>query len=242
MFRVQVFQHVPFEGLGSMESVFREAGASVNHTHWFQGETSSAPDAFDMLVIMGGPMGTYDEEKFPWLKQEKDAIKRAPEAGRPVLGICLGSQLLAEVLGGQVTRNGHKEIGWFPVEKVSEGSASWVSKIFPERFNTFHWHGDTFSIPSGARLLFQSEGCAHQGFVWNEQAVGLQFHPEILPEVISSWIENGDEEVQAGGRYVQTPEKMRGHSEDFKANNGFVASLCHELMRRSDPKETAGEF
>ena len=230
--RVEVFQHVPFEGLGSLESFFASAQAHVAHTRWFQGGKAPRQESFDLLVIMGGPMGVYDEAEFPWLKDEKRALKETLEAGKPVLGICLGAQLLAEVLGGVVTRNPYREIGWFPVERAAPGSgSSWVSRYFPERFPTFHWHGDTFSIPSGATHLFRSEGCSNQGFVWKERAVGLQFHPEIRPETIASWLENGQEELQPGP-YVQSPDRMRGLPEDFTNNNGWIAKACGELMRR----------
>jgi GMP synthase-like glutamine amidotransferase len=227
--RVQVFQHVPFEGLGSLESVFTAAQVRIAYTRWSQGEPSPPLQSFDLLVIMGGPMGVYDEEQHPWLKEEKLALKRALDAGKPVLGICLGAQLLAEVLGGAVTRNPHREIGWFPVERVSTIPASWVSGCFPERFTTFHWHGDTFAIPPGAAHLFSSEGCSHQGFCWKDRAVGLQFHPEITPEAITSWLENGAEDLQPGP-YVQSPDQIRGRPGDFTANNGWMEKLCRELI------------
>ena len=230
--RIQVFQHVPFEGVGSLESFFSEAGVHVAYTRYHDGDSPPAPEAFDLLLVMGGPMGVYDEEIHPWLREEKQALQNALDAGKPVLGICLGSQLLAEVLGGVVTRNAHKEIGWWPVESLSDSASSWISGCFPDRFTTFHWHGDTFSIPPGATSLFRSEGCAHQGFVWNDRAVGLQFHPEITPGAIASWLENGDEEVRAGGPYVQTPDQMCGKAEDFSENNGWIAKVCEELIRR----------
>ncbi len=229
--RVQVFQHVPFEGLGSMESVLSSFGASIAYTRFFEGDLSPAIDAFDFLIVMGGPMGVYDEAEFSWLREEKRALKEALVSGKPVLGICLGSQLMAEVLGGVVTKNPSKEIGWLPVERLPEASSSWVTGIFPERFTTFHWHGDTFSIPPEATSLFRSEGCAHQGFVWGEKAVALQFHPEITPETTVSWVKHGAEELTPGP-YVQTPEEIRGKPEDFEANNIWIARLCDELIRR----------
>lgn len=229
--RIQVFQHVPFEGIGFLDSVFSEAGAQVAYTHYYDGEVPPAPEAFDVLLVMGGPMGVQDEEAHPWLKMEKRALKEALEEEKPVLGICLGAQLLAEVLGGAVTRNAQKEIGWWPVER-SPGSKSWVSDCFPDRFKTFHWHGDTFSIPPGATSLFRSEGCANQGFVWNDRAVGLQFHPEITPEMIDSWLENGDDEVKAGGLYVQSPAQMHGRAGDFAGNNKWIAGVCAGMFRR----------
>ncbi len=147
--------------------------------------------------------------------------------------ICLGAQLMAEVLGGAVTQNRHKEIGWWPVENLPETSANWVSALFPQNFTTFHWHGDTFSIPRGAMPLFRSEGCAHQGFVWGECAVALQFHPEITRNDVDSWVENGGDELRSESPYVQNRAEIRGHPEDFKANNAWMAALCRELIRRA---------
>ena len=229
--RIQVFQHVPFEGIGSMESVFRDSGALLDYTHYFADQNPPPLDAFDLLLVMGGPMGVYDEVEFPWLKEEKRALKAALFAGKPVLGICLGAQLMAEVLGGKVTKNPHKEIGWFPVECLPEAASSWATEYFPERFNTFHWHGDTFSIPSGASPLFRSEGCANQGFAWGENALALQFHPEITPETAVSWVKHGTDELTPGP-YVQSPEQICGTPEDFIMNNGWIAGLCRAMMSR----------
>src|SRR6185369_13107145 len=101
-----------------------------------------------------------------WLREEKRALRAALDSGKPVLGLCLGSQLMSEVLGGIVTRNTHREIGWWPVERLPGLASDPVASCFPDWFRTFHWHGDTFSIPPGAVSLFRSEGCAHQGFAW----------------------------------------------------------------------------
>ncbi len=231
--RVRVFQHVPHEGLGAMESVFAGAGAGaeIETTRFFEGEKPPALDSFDLLVVMGGPMGVYDETEFPWLIGEKRALQSALKAGKSVLGICLGSQLMAEVLGAKVTKNGHREIGWWPVEKLPGAHVSWVAHCFPPRFSAFHWHGDTFGIPPGAVPLFRSKGCANQGFAWGEKAVALQFHPEITPEIAATWLETGASELQPGP-YVQTPEQIQGRAEDYESNHGWLKDVCRELIRR----------
>ncbi len=230
-FRIHVFQHVPYEGLGAMEAIFAAVDAQIQRTCFFAGDIPPSSEAFDLLVIMGGPMGVYDEGEFPWLKAEKAAIKDAFAAGKGVLGICLGSQLMAEALEGRVTRNTYKEIGWWPVERLPEAQNHWVAQCFPERFKTFHWHGDTFSIPPEAVPLFQSEGCAHQGFAFGDKAVALQFHPEILPEIAATWLQTGAAELTPGP-YVQTPEQIAsGTPDDFAANNGWTGRLCRGLLR-----------
>src|SRR5690606_31100731 len=157
----------------------------------------------------------------------------------PVLGLCLGAQLMSVALGGAVTRNAHREIGWWPVEKLPGLDAHWAAACFPAAFTTFHWHGDTFSIPGGAVSLFRSAGCAHQGFAWGERAVGLQFHPEITPQAVGRWIE----EAEAGGggdlapgTYVQSAGAMRRDAADgerVEENNRWMAALCGLLMDRA---------
>ena len=240
--RLHVFQHVPFEGLGSLEPFFAARDASIVYTRFFDGGKPPPPAAFDMLVVLGGPMGVYDEDKHPWLKEEKAALRAALAAGKPVLGLCLGAQLLSEVLGGAVTKNAHREIGWWPVEKLpgtaGDARSTLAASCFPDRFTTFHWHGDTFSIPPGAVSLFRSAGCAHQGFAWGANpggttAVGLQFHPEITPAAITTWI--AESLAEGGGDlrpgpYVQAPAAMAGRPEDFAANNAWMSALCARLL------------
>jgi GMP synthase (glutamine-hydrolysing) len=227
--RVRVFQHVPFEGIGSLETFFAEAGATVEFTHWYRGDSAPDPDGFDLLVIMGGPMGVCDEAKFPWLKEEKMALKTALDAGKSALGICLGAQLMAEALGASVTKNLVPEIGWLPVERLPEAESSWAAHCFPERFTPFHWHGDTFAIPRGATPLFRSEGCAAQGFAWGEKAVALQFHPEVTPVIIRDWIGKGISELSPGP-YVQTPERIEAELALCVENNVWIGEICSRLL------------
>ena len=230
-FRIQVFQHVPYEGLGAMEGILSAVDARIERTCFFQGELPPPPESYDLLVAMGGPMGVYDEAEFPWLAMEKTALQAAFKADKGVLGICLGSQLMAEVLGGRVTQNPHKEIGWWPVERRPEAKGNWAVQCFPDKFRTFHWHGDTFSIPPGAVPLFRSEGCEHQGFAYGGKAVALQFHPEIQPEVVSTWLQTGAADLTSGP-FVQSPEQIEsGSADDFAANNGWMARLCRGLLR-----------
>jgi GMP synthase-like glutamine amidotransferase len=136
------------------------------------------------------------------------------------------------VLGGDVTRNLHREIGWWPVEWLPGTEKHWVSSCFPDRFTTFHWHGDTFSIPPGATALFHSEGCANQGFAWGDRAVALQFHPEITAEAIDAWVAasvaEGGGELKPGP-YVQSAVTLHGHPGDFAGNNAWMTRLCGRM-------------
>jgi GMP synthase-like glutamine amidotransferase len=192
--------------------------------------------------VLGGPMNVYEHARHPWLADETAFIGEALRAGKSVLGLCLGAQLMAVALGGHVAANAHREIGWGPVETVPEARADARALCFPARFTTFHWHGDTFSLPAGAVWLFRSEACAHQGFAWGERAVGLQFHPEITAEAVEAWIEVARKTGGEGGGdlrpgpYVQTAAAMRdgagARAGLVAANNLWVEKLCAVLTRR----------
>jgi GMP synthase-like glutamine amidotransferase len=236
--RLHVFQHVAHEGLGSLESLFSEQGARITYTRLFEGETLPGLADVDMLVILGGPMNVYEFDKYPWLQDETTFIRAALDAGKPVLGLCLGAQLMSVALGGTVTRNEHREIGWWPVEKLPGVEGDLRAACFPARFTTYHWHGDTFSIPEGAISLFRSAGCAHQGFAWGPRAVGLQFHPEITAEAIDKWVEEAVAEGGMGGGdlkpgpYVQSAAAMREDAGFVADNNRWMENLCGLLMKQ----------
>jgi GMP synthase-like glutamine amidotransferase len=230
--RVQVFQHVPFEGLGSMEPWFAGRGHILSTVRFHAGELPAGPDP-DWLIVMGGPMGVHDEAEFPWLRAEKAALKAALDRGAAVLGVCLGAQLMAHVLGAEVKPNGQKEIGWFPVGLSDAAKAAWTGRVFPERFTPFHWHGDTFGIPAGAVPLGSSAACANQGFLWRERALGLQFHPEVTPASLESLArECAAELALAGterGRYVQDAEALRAGLAGAPALNAMMEKVCLRL-------------
>jgi GMP synthase-like glutamine amidotransferase len=176
--RIHSFQHVAFEDIGSMSKDFKDNEFHLSTTHWYAGESAPGLHSFDALIVMGGPMGIYDEQAHPWLAEEKCAIKAAIEAGKKVLGICLGAQLIADVLGANVTRNSHPEIGWFPLTIPTTVANHPMAQILAQLPEAFHWHGDTFALPVDAIHLAASQGCAHQAFVVNEQVYGFQFHLE----------------------------------------------------------------
>ena len=196
-----------------MEPWLRARGHTLSYTHFHAGGDPAASVNADWLIVMGGPMGVHDEAELPWLKAEKRALRAALDRGASVLGVCLGAQLMADVLGAPVTRNAHKEIGWHPVELSPEAQATWLAGAFPGRFTPFHWHGDTFAIPAGAVPFGSSPACRNQGFLWSDRALALQFHPEVTPESLAALAEQcGDELDIAGGergRYVQDAATLR---------------------------------
>lgn len=214
--RLHAFYHVPFEDVGAIGLWAAERGHEVTSTSFFADETPPAVADYDMLVVMGGPMGAYDEKEYPWIAGEKKAIEAAVAANKAVLGVCLGAQFLSVVLGGSVSRNPVPEIGWFKVHMTPEGLAEPVFANFPESYYAFHWHGDTFTIPPGAVHAATSAACPNQAFVYNHKVVGLQYHLETTPVGMQRLIKYCAEDVAVPGPTVHHPKQMHAGREVFK--------------------------
>jgi GMP synthase-like glutamine amidotransferase len=213
--KLHYIQHVPFEGPANIESWAREQNWEISSTHLYRGEKPPAADQVDWLVVMGGPMNVYEENQYPWLAAEKEFIREAIAKGKTVLGICLGAQLIADVLGGKVVRNEYKEIGWFPVTCLPEGLSSIPFHGLPNEFTALHWHGDTFSLPPGATMLAESEACPAQAFSFDSgRVLALQFHLESSVESVRSLIENCSDEL-VDGKYIQTAGDILKLQENF---------------------------
>lgn len=205
--RIHYFQHVPFEGLGNIENWIKAKGHPLSATRFYEDAALPVLTDIDWLIVMGGPMGAYEENIYPWLAAEKQFIGQAINQGKKVLGICLGAQLTASALGARVYPNAYKEIGWFPIRLTQEGAASSVFAGFPRKLDVFHWHGDTFDLPAGAIHLASSEGCVNQAFFYDKNVLALQFHLDVTIDNITDWVENGaDELVRAP--YIQTASQM----------------------------------
>jgi len=185
--RLHYIQHAPFEGIANLQVWAENQGWQISGTHLYRLEKLPRPDDLDWLVIMGGPMNIYEEKEYPWLAAEKKFIGATIEKGKIVLGICLGAQLIADVLGGQVVRNRYKEIGWFPVSLKPEGLASAAFRDFPDEFPALHWHGDTFDLPAGSVHLAKSKLYENQSFSVDNFALALQFHPEVTASGLERW-------------------------------------------------------
>jgi GMP synthase-like glutamine amidotransferase len=225
--RVHYLMHVPHEDLGGMEAWFVSRGHALTQTRFYLDERPPDPQTCDWLVVMGGPMGVHDEAEHPWLKPEKRFIEQALARRIPVLGVCLGAQLIAEVMGARVTRNAHKEIGWFPVTLSEEGQRVSVFQGLPKAFTPLHWHGDTFSIPDGAQHTARSEACANQAFVYDERVVALQFHVEALPSTARLFWEADAPNIEPGP-YVQNAEQILGEPTRFAS---VYPVMTHVLER-----------
>ena len=226
--RLHCLQHVDFENLAAISGWARGRGWSLTTTHLYAAEPLPKVDALDWLVIMGGPMNIYEEDRYPWLAAEKDFIAQAMAAGKTILGICLGAQLIADRLGCRVRRGPHPEIGWFPVVKDPLADQTVAGRALPERFEAFHWHGDTFDLPGGAVPLGKSEACACQGFVHNERVVALQFHLEFTANRAAAVIENCGAEIGAGP-YEQTAAEMLANPGRFDRLNKRMAVVLDRL-------------
>lgn len=226
MATIHWLQHVPFEGLGSMERWLTDQGHDLFCTRLWAGGVLPPDDSFSALIVMGGPMGVSDHEEYPWLVAEKNFLTRVIERKTPVLGICLGAQLLADVLGADVTANPEKEIGWFPVQAKTE-MPEFLKSVFPEEMTVFHWHGDTFSLPDESVCLYGSEACQNQAFLYKKHVLGLQFHLETTPGSAAALIDNCRAElVQAP--WIMTEEEMLGRENDFHDINAYM----HQLLRQ----------
>lgn len=229
--RIHYLQHVPLETPGSILDWAREHGHQVTHTLFHEGGTLPELDRFDWLVIMGGPMNVYEEDRHPWLVEEKQFIGRAIAAGKVVLGFCLGGQLIADVIGGKVTANGRPEIGWLEIRWEAGARANPLFSFFPERCMVFQWHNDTFSVlPPEATLLATSDICAHQAFVYRERVFGFQFHLENTAEMIQELsAESAGEEERACG---QPAVDIVPHPQRVEENNRWMSELLTRLEAR----------
>ncbi len=228
MKRIHILLHVPFETPGCIETWIREKGYIFSSTALYADEVLPDVNDIDWLVVMGGPMSVHDTAEFPWLVDEKRFINDAVTHGKVIIGICLGSQLIAEALGSRVYKNSVKEIGWFPVMKNSSGADSSLLRKFGDIETVFHWHGDTFDIPHGAVSVMSSDGCKNQCFIYNEKIIGLQFHVEVTADLLESMIVNGIDEV-VPDKFIQDADQLRDGTRYIKKNNELMYSILDEL-------------
>ncbi|GAC1706498.1 MAG: hypothetical protein NVS9B7_15890 [Flavisolibacter sp.] len=178
---------------------------------------------FDGLIIMGGPMNVYDEVLYPWLQMEKQLILASIKANKSVLGICLGAQLIANVLGSKIFKIQHKELGWFPIE-IKDSLNQWLHSQIQSPMEVFHWHSDSFDLPQGAINHAGSKACDHQLFTTSGRVVGIQFHLEVLPETLSLML-LGENAPWKKEQYVQTIAEILHHPKEKKYQ------LSHFLLR-----------
>lgn len=225
--RVHYLQHVASEGLGSIEAWLLQNNHELTSTRLYKAEKLPNLDAFDFLIVLGGPMSVNDEAELPWLADEKVFIRNAIDGNKKVLGICLGAQLIANALGAKVHRNNHKEIGWFPAQGLKSKDSSTFQ--FPDSMKVFHWHGDTFELPHGAIHLAQSEACRYQAFQYGHSVIALQFHLEMTPTAVQSIVTDNRHELTPS-KYVQTEEEiLSAEPERYQSINHIMYAVLFFL-------------
>ena len=228
--RAQILQHVPFEGPGSIAQWLESRYDSVQTTHLYAGDHLPAAEELDLLIIMGGPMSVNDESDYPWLVQEKELVRTMVALNKPVLGICLGAQLIANVLGAKVFAGPQKEIGWFPITSSTQRAGVFQ---FPDTATVFHWHGETFDLPEGATRLASSPVCDNQAFLVGRNVIGLQFHLETTPESVELMLLNCADEL-VDGEYIQTADQIKSaDTAVYQGANRLMAAILDYITTKS---------
>ena len=232
--RIHCFQHIPFETPGTISEWAERSGHSVTYTYFFEESFSIPPvNEFDSLLVMGGYMNVDEEEKFPWLAKEKHFIREAFDSGKQIIGICLGSQLIAASLGARVYRGKEKEIGFFPLAFTRKALGHPLFNHFKNPYPVFHWHGDTFDLPDWALRIATSSGCENQAFIIGKNVLGLQFHIEMNDAIIEDLMQHGAGELKETGAFIQNSAEIRSHYTHLEQNRNDLFLLLDKFFSHS---------
>jgi len=232
--RIHVLQHVPYEGPGSIARWAEKNGHTLTTTRFFEGDALPCHDDYDLLMILGGPMSANDDFNVDWMQAEKRFIREAIDQEKMLLGICLGSQLIARVLGATVSKNEEREIGWFPITAAPNAMVLGL----PQQFQAFHWHGDTFTLPEGAKSIGSSEGAEQQGFIYQDRVVALQFHLETTPEAARELVDACQHEIEEDGPHTQPAEAMLVDLELFSEANQRMEQIMGYMLAQLEATAT----
>jgi len=226
--KVAVIQHVPFEPLGTIVSLLRERRHRIRHINFVrQPHQKLSVENYDALIILGGPMDVHQTEQYPFLLQEVELIKQAIDADIPVLGICLGAQLIAKALGAEVYPAQQKEIGWYPLSKISEQRDP-VLEQFGSIENLFQWHRYTFDLPNNSEHLLSSSICPNQAFRFGEKVYGFQFHLEVSEHLIERWLSSAESLSYLSHKGQQSKiKKIRADTEEYIEQS---VALSHQVF------------
>ena len=217
--------HVPFEGPGFILDWIGEKGHKLHYTRFYKGDALPDAVSVDLLIIMGGPMDVFDFHVHPWMEEEIAWVKEFISLEKPVLGICLGAQILAAALGEEVYPGPHKEIGWHNLRFCPALGDYKICKDLPITRKVFHWHGDTFNVPEGATRIAASHAFPNQGFIYNNKVLALQFHLEVTPESVRELVNNCRDEL-VDGPHIQSEKEILSEQHYFQTNQ----EVLHQFL------------
>lgn len=223
--KIDVLQHVPFEGLGLIGEWGKTTNAKFHVHKLFENSHLPNPDQVDFLIILGGPMSATDTD-YIWITKERELILSLINLDKPILGICLGGQQIAKALGSPIFQGEYREVGWLPIQ-----STTGKFDFFPDDMVVFHWHGEQFETPKHAEKLFKSEACENQGFIYNNNVVGLQFHFESTTDSVNELLEH-DRAFIDGSKYTQSEDEIKNFQIPI-ANKQVLFSLLDYLIKRN---------
>jgi GMP synthase (glutamine-hydrolysing) len=228
--KIHYIEHASFEPPGIIEQWAKERGFDLSGTPTYANKKPPTSTTIDFLVVMGGPQTPLRMNDYPYLSEEVNLISDVINQNKPVIGFCLGSQLIAEALGARTQRSPEKEVGFFPIQLTHEGQNDSILKNFPKEFDVLHWHNDMPGIPKGAVLLARSAGCPHQAFRFGDRIYGFQFHMEPTRESIKPLLENAVEDL-APSKYTQAPEQIL--SSDFETMNRRMKYVLDSIAKHA---------
>jgi len=237
MQRLLIFQHVPYEILGTLDPLLHGAGFDLRYINFDQ-QPNARPDitSYDGLVVLGGPMNCDEFDRYPHLATEIELIRQAIDKNKPVLGICLGAQLIARALGARVTPHELKEIGWYELNPTAAGHEDALFAHFDSSQMIFQWHGDRFDIPAGATHLATSPDCASQAFRYGDNVYALQFHLEVDAAMIHRWLQEPGmlrEAISVGGE--DYPQQIEAATKTYIDQSVALGNrVFGEFIRRLD--------
>ena len=217
---VLIIKHIDIEGPGLIEDCLNQEKIPYKILNLNSGAHLPKLDDLTHIIILGGPMNVYEEDHYPFLRDEDLFIKEAIQRGKKILGICLGAQLMAKALGAKVFKAPMKEIGWYDVSLTEKGSKDPFFSHLPKTFSVFQWHEDTFEIPKFGKLIATSSSVPNQAFRYGENAYGLQFHLEVTEGMIREWMEAYEEECSNSEHppfsKTETMSQIGGNTENYK--------------------------
>jgi len=230
--QIHCFQHVAFENLGTIANWATANNHIISYTYFFEKDfVFPEVSNIDMLIVLGGYMNVDDETEFPWLKQEKEFIKEAIDSNKKVIGICLGSQLIASALGSDVYKGPETEIGFHSIQFNKTALSIPLFQHFTNPYIVFQWHGDTFDLPKGAQLLASSEGCKNQAFLWNTTVLAMQFHIEMNETVLEDMLKHDGHELEENGTFIQKEVTIRTSFHHLDQNKTDLYELLNQFTQ-----------